>query len=111
MGGMYGTTYAPMRPDTLAHEAAHLAGELLVGGAGVNCVEVGAQGVAPASSMVSSSSELSPCVAMWCASGSPREPRRLRPGDCARTSEAPRACGTPRPWGGPVNRGSPATCR
>ena len=30
--------------DALAHEAAHLAGELLVGGAGVNRVEVGAQG-------------------------------------------------------------------
>ena len=30
--------------DALAHEAAHLAGELLVGGAGVDCVEVGAQG-------------------------------------------------------------------
>ena len=28
--------------DALAHEAAHLAGELLVGGAGVDCVEVGA---------------------------------------------------------------------
>jgi len=29
--------------DALTHEAAHLAGEFLVGGAGVNRVEVGAQ--------------------------------------------------------------------